>query len=160
MASSRFAIAMATLALAACSFDWAVRQGVSAVDAGDDAGEDVQVITPGTDAGHFFDAGGDAPTIDCASAESDLAAKKAAAIVCSVAGVPAVSHQCETVVKDVCGCDFVVALPDSKGTMDYAAALKAFSDATCKAATCPSICPALMSDQTRGCFGPPLKCNQ
>lgn len=120
---------LAWLAGVGC-YDWTVRASADA---------DVDATTPKDDAGELdapqVDGSDDAPPLDAGSCDS-LAAALDEAFVDATKCILA-SGQCVARIKDECGCNRFVALPDSGATAAYVAAVAEYTTAGCKRKVCP-----------------------
>jgi hypothetical protein len=143
-----FASALAALAPAACSLDWAVRAdpGVPPIAEG---GADVVSESVGDDGGDASTADADEPDSGaCEALAAELAAKKNKARECQIAQ----SGQCTTTVDDECGCQIIVRTAGSAETAAYTSGVAAFL-AACGAPPAASCgCPQLGLPASWGCL--------
>jgi hypothetical protein len=125
------------LGLGAC-FDWTVRAGASADDAGLDASRPIDAQT--VDGGELDGAvpsEAEAGPVDCPSLVDEARAARKAARTCQLA-----SGHCATKVRDECDCDVFVAVGASAASDAFVAKAAEARAAGCTshcAATCPSL---------------------
>jgi hypothetical protein len=115
--------------LAACHYDWGV--GPRPVD--DSGSPDGAIADAAGEEASIADASGsETQGSQCDVLEAEVGLARPGIIHCQ--------KTCGQSVFDECGCEIAVEDASSKGVMDYAAAVKAYKDAGCHTASCPSSC--------------------
>lgn len=108
-------MALACRGLAACGFDWTVRETPEEAGVAEAGGRDSAFDVDASDAASPIDAAlADASVPDCTALFAEVTRTRKAAIACKLS-----SGQCTAAVKDQCNCDVVVALPGSAETAAY-----------------------------------------
>lgn len=130
----------AVLLAAACGFDWTVRDAPGASADAADAGPstDAPVGDAPSEGSALGDGAAAADAADaaaCAALAGDLDAKKKAARTCKLS-----SGECQTTVKDQCGCDVFVAVPGSASVVEYQQGVTSFQGSGCPLG-CGASCP-------------------
>lgn len=140
--------ATASLLLAACSLDWAVREDPGNVPM-PEAGLDVADVVVADEAAEDSSADGSEPVEagECAALASEVERTRKKARECQLSATP---PQCKSTVTDECDCQVVVRDAASAASAEFTTAVAAFV-AACGKTACKA-CPQLVGQGSWMCL--------